>query len=142
MGFFYSNHFESNHFASNYLAGVTKVEDDQGGGPSGASRKKRRKRGEGWGREREILERSLQPKEVEEPIEPAIAPQVDVADGSQLKEEELYLEGRIADLERLYLEGVISKAERDKQIKRQDDALKVILMALELDKRMYYEIIM
>lgn len=143
MSHFASNHFESNHFASNYLSGITVVVDEGGG----ATAAKNRRRGDGWAREREILERSLrpvveeqQPEAVESPRVPT--PQREVAGGQELIAESLDLQRQIASLEQLRLEGQISQLEYEDQIRRKNEAIRVILLALELDKRIAYEIIM
>ena len=142
MSYLASNHFESNHFASNYLAGVSVVVDEGGGATA-----KKRRRGEGWAREREILERSLQPvveEQQPEAVEPprVPTPQREVAGGQELLAESLDLQTQIASLEQLRLKGQISQLEYEDQIRRKNEAIRVILLALELDKRIAYEIIM
>jgi hypothetical protein len=142
VSYFASNHFESNHFASNYLSGISVVVDEGGGATA-----KKRRRGDGWAREREILERSLRPVAEEQQPEAAELPRVptpqrEVAGGQELLEESLDLQRQIASLEQLRLEGQISKLEYEDQIRRKNEAIRVILLALELDKRIAYEIIM
>ena len=143
MSYFASNHFESNYFASNHFAGANALLDEGGG--SSAGTKKKRKRGEGWALEREILEDSLRARfETPAPQEtPKPQPKrVEQVGGVELIREAAELESQLKEQESRYLDGKLSRLEFEAEKRQKNQSLEVIFLALALDKRIYYEIIM
>lgn len=139
MSFFGSNHFESNYFASNFFPGANV--DIGGGGPS--SKKKKR----GHGREMAILETSL--KEAFAPEapqrDPVVAPAkehtYEEVGGAELLREAQELKASIQIQKEALDAHLISEAEYQEAIRKENEALEVIIMALELDRHVLFSII-
>lgn len=137
MSYFASNHFESNYFASNYFTGA---QADEGGGGTSAAGTKQRKKGERHEAELAALE-AHRAVELPDPAPVAKKYTVEEVGGVQLLQEaqELRLSIRRAQIE--FEAKRISEEEYRRVVRQENEALEVIIMALNLDRHVLFSII-
>jgi len=121
-----------------------------GGGPGGSATKakpKRNKQGEGWANERARLEASILARKAEKEkalAKPEIAPKVvdTTAVEEDLKAQALAISRNITLLEERLHREEITLAEFETAKRRENEALDVILMAINLDNYIVASIIL